>query len=322
MRRVRYYRHGAPEVLATETADVPTPGPGQVRLRAETIGANFVDTKIRSGAGSIFARSLPGTLTGDVVGVVDALGPDVGLPSSHRVAALVAQDAFADYVLADADWLAPVPDGLSFAAASLLPTIGPVALGILRTGRLAESETVLIQSAAGGVGGAAVQLAKLLGAGTVIGTASTKQKLEYVRDLGADVGIDYTAQDWPEQVAAVAPGGVNLVVDAVGGSTLLRSVDLLAPFGRAVTYGMASGEPALIPQTSLFRMQAVLGYSLLAQRAGRPARARAEIEEVTRYVTEGRLRAHVQATLPLTEAVEAHRRLEDRSTFGRILLIP
>jgi NADPH2:quinone reductase len=322
MRRVRYYEHGAPEVLTVETADVPTPGPGQVRLRTQTIGANFVDTKIRSGAGSIFTRPLPGTLTGDVIGEVDALGPGVDRPLGQRVAALVADDAFADYVLADADWLAPVPDGLTAVAASLLPTIGPVALGILRTGQLAEGETVLIQSAAGGIGGAAVQLAKLIGAGTVIGTASTNEKLKHVRDLGADISIDYTAQDWPEQVAAAAPDGVNVVVDAVGGPTLLRSVDLLAPFGRAVTYGMASGEPTLIPQTSLFRMRAVLGYSLLAWRAGRTAQARAEIEEVTRYVIEGRLRADLQATLPLAEAVEAHRRLENRSTVGRILLVP
>jgi NADPH2:quinone reductase len=323
MRRVRYYRYGGPEVLTVEEAELPAPGPGQVRLRAEAIGANYVDTKIRANAGSIFVRPLPGSPTGDVVGTVDAVGTGVDPARlGDRVTALVDPDAYADFALADAGWLAPVPAGLGAGAASLLTVAGPVALRVLRIGRLAEGETVLIHSGAGSIGALAVQLARILGAGTVIATASTPAKLGYASDLGADVAVDYTAGDWPEQVRAAAPGGVDLVLDAVGGATLAASIDLLAPLGRAVTYGAASGDLISVPVRSLFGLRTVTGFSLLAWRAARPEQARAEMTEVGRHLGDGRLRASVRASLPLTEAADAHRLLEDRSTIGRVLLIP
>jgi NADPH:quinone reductase-like Zn-dependent oxidoreductase len=323
MRRVRYYEYGGPEVLTVEETEIPAPGPGQVRLRAEAIGANYVDTKIRANAGSIFFRPLPGSPTGDVVGTVDAVGPGVDPGRlGDRVTALVDPDAFADFALADADWLAPVPEGLAPGPASLLTIAGPVALRLLRTGGLAPGETVLIHSGAGNIGALTVQLARLLGAGTVIATASTGDKLQHIRDLGADVAVDYTAEDWPDQVREAAPGGVDLVLDAVGGSVLTGSIDLLAPLGRAVAYGAASGDLVDVPIRSLFALKAVTGFSLLAWRAARPEQARAEMTEIARHLWDGRLKADVRATLPLTEAAEAHRLLEDRSTIGRVLLVP
>ncbi|MGW3041057.1 quinone oxidoreductase family protein [Kitasatospora sp. NPDC001159] len=206
MRRVRYHRYGGPEVLTEEEADTPTPGHGQVLLRTEAIGANFVDTRFRRGApaGSVFHRPLPGILTGDVVGTVEAVGPGTGEELLGRRVAALAEDAFAEFVLADAAWLAPIPDGLDLGAASMLPMGAPVALGALRTGRVAPGETVLVHAAAGGIGHLAVQLAKVLGAGTVIATAGSAAKLDFVRKLGADVAVDYAAPDWPEQVRAAA----------------------------------------------------------------------------------------------------------------------
>jgi NADPH:quinone reductase len=323
MRRVRYYEYGGPEVLTVEDVELPVPGAGQVRLRAEAIGANYVDTKIRANAGSIFVRPLPGSPTGDVVGTIDAVGPGVDPARlGDRVTALVDPDAFADFALADAAWLAPVPEGLKPGPASLLTVAGPVALGLLHIGQLAKGETVLIHSGSGNIGALAIQLAKLLGAGTVIATASTEEKLRYARDLGADIGIDYTAGDWPEQVRATVPGGVDLVLDAVGGTVLSNSIDLLAPLGRAVAYGAASGELINVPIRSLFGLKTVVGFSMLAWRAARPEQARAEMTEVARYLSDGRLRADVRASLPLTEAAQAHRLLENRSTIGRVLLIP
>jgi len=323
MRRVRYYEYGGPEVLTVEEVELPVPGPGQVRLRAEAIGANYVDTKIRANAGSIFVRPLPGSPTGDVVGTVDAVGPGVDAGQiGERVTALVDPDAYADFAVADAAWLAPVPDGLGPGPASLLTVAGPVALRLLRTGQLARGETVLIHSGAGNIGALAIQLAKLLGAGTVIATASTEEKLQHARDLGADIGVDYTADDWPEQVRAAVPGGVDLVLDAVGGDVLTSSIDLLTPLGRAVAYGAASGELIGVPIRSLFGLKSVAGFSLLAWRAARPEQARAEMTEVARYLRDGRLRADIQASLSLTEAAKAHRVLEDRSTIGRVLLVP
>ncbi len=326
MRLVRYHQYGGPEVLAIEEAPTPVPGPGQALIKAEAIGANFVDTKVRQGparSGGLFSRPLPGTLTGDVVGVVEAVGPDVE-PAlvGRRVAALVAEDAFADYSLADAQWLAPAPAGLDLVAASMLPMGAPVALRTLRAGRLAAGDTVLVHAAAGGIGHLALQLAKLLGAGTVIGTAGSPAKLAFVRSHGADVAVDYTDDAWPDRVREVAPNGVDVVLDSVGGDALRRSLDLLAPFGRVVLYGVASSDFVDIPVTSLFALRSVVGFALLAWRAADPKQARADMAEVAEHMAAGRLRTALHAQLPLADVVEAHRILDARANLGRVLLIP
>jgi NADPH:quinone reductase-like Zn-dependent oxidoreductase len=324
MRRVRYYEYGDPDVLTVEEADIPTPGPGQVLIRAEAIGANFVDTKFRRGpsSGALFQRPLPGKLTGDVVGTVEAVGLGVDTQQVGRRVAGLAEDAFADYIVADAQWLAPIPDGLDLGAASMLSMGAPVALRTLRTGRLAPGETVLIHAAAGGIGHLAVQLAKLLGAGMVIATAGSPAKLDFARKCGADIAIDYGDSDWPDQVRKAAPRGVDVVLDSVGGETLQRSFDVLAPFGRIVIYGAASGELTSLPVTNLFALKSVAGFSLLAWRAADPEQARREMTEVAEYSTAGQLHTAVHARLPLTEAAAAHRLLEDRSQLGRVLLLP
>jgi len=324
MRRVRYYEYGDPDVLTIEEAEIPTPGPGQVLIRAEAIGANFVDTKFRRGpsSGAIFQRPLPGKLTGDVVGTVEAVGLGVDAQQVGRRVAGLAEDAFADYVVADAQWLAPIPDGLDLGAASMLPMGAPVALRTLRTGRLAPGETVLIHAAAGGIGHLAVQLAKLLGAGMVIATAGSPAKLDFARKCGADIAIDYRDSDWPDQVRKAAPRGVDVVLDSVGGETLQRSFDVLAPFGRIVIYGAASGELTSLPVTNLFALKSVAGFSLIPWRAADPDQARREMTEVAQYSTAGQLHTAVHARLPLAEAAAAHRLLEDRSQLGRVLLLP
>jgi NADPH2:quinone reductase len=321
MRRVRYHAYGGPDVLTLEEVPAPEPGPGQVRLRAEVIGANFVDTMFRRGAGGIFQRPLPGTPTGDVVGTVVATGDGVDAGLVGRRVASLAEEAFADEALADAAWLAPVPDGVEDGTASMLPMGGPVALGALRLGRLAAGETVLVHAAAGGIGHLAVQLAKLEGARTVIATASSPAKLDLARSLGADVAVDYTDPGWPERVRAAVPRGVDVVLDSVAGPMLERNVDLLAPLGRVVIYGAAGGEPGEVPMT-LYLLRSVVGFSLLAYRAALPEQARADVTAVAEHAAAGRLRTVVHARLPLTEAAEAHRILDGREQLGRVLLVP
>jgi NADPH2:quinone reductase len=322
MRLVRYHEHGGPEVLQIEEVPVPSPGPGQVLIRTEAIGANFIDTKMRRGTASIVNRPLPDAPTGDVVGVVEALGPEVSTVRTGDRVATLAERAFADYVLADAEWLAPVPDGLDAGPASMLPMGAPVALGVLRAGYLAKGETVLVHAAAGGIGHLAVQLAKILGAGTVIATASTPAKLDFARELGADAAINYTSPDWPDQVRAVAPAGVDAILDSVGGQGLLQGIDLLAPQGRIIVYGLASGELPDIPVRSLYALKQVAGFALLAWRAARPEQARRDIEQATDLFVSGQLRTSVHATFPLTEVAKAHQLLEDRGQLGRVLLVP
>ena len=289
------------------------PGPGQVLVRPEAIAVNFADTKIRAGADGIFARPLPYSPTGEVVGAVTAVGPDVtAFAVGDRIAALVSEGAYADFVLVDAAWAALVPPGLDAVSATALPMLGPVALGVLRMGRLAAGETVLIQSAAGGVGHLAVQLAKSAGA-KVIGVVGSATKADFVRSLGAD-DVVTTDSEWPT--------GVDLVADAVGGSSLLRGLDCLAPLGRAVMYGAASGEIPEVPSRSLFVLRSLTGFGLLAWRESRPDQARADVAEVTRLIADGQLRVAQHAAFDLTEAAKAHQVMDDRANLGRVVLIP
>jgi NADPH:quinone reductase len=323
MRRVRYHAHGGPEVLAIEEAEVPSPGPGQVLIRTEAIGVNYVDVQLRRATdpGSLYYRQLPATLTGDVVGTIEAVGPDADPSLAGARVAVLLEDAYADYVLAGSDWLISVPPELSLEVASLLPTVGAVALGTLRAGRLAKGETVLVTSGAGGIGHLAVQLARQQGAGAVIATAGSAAKLEFLTGLGADVAIDHSQSDWADQVRAAVPGGIDVVLDAVGGTMLSASIGLLRPFGRVVVYGAASGDLASIPVTSLFGLKTVTGFGLLLWRATAPERARADIAELAGLLETGELRAVTQS-FPLHEAVEAHRLLESRTFPGRLILIP
>lgn len=322
MRRVRYHEYGGPEVLRIEEADIPTPRDGEVLIRTEAIGANFVDTKFRQGAGSIFQRPLPWTVSGDVVGVVEAVGAGVDSALIGTRVSGLSEDAFADYAVTEAAWLADVPPGLDVGAATMLSMVGPVARGVLRMGRAGPGDTVLVHAAAGGVGHLVVQLATLLGAGTVIATAGTAEKLAFARECGADVAINHRDDDWPDQVRSAAPTGVDLVLDSVGGQTTLTGLELLAPYGRVVIYGAASGEVPTIPATSLHRLRSVGGFAIAAHRAAATEQAKADIDEVAAHFGSGRLRATVGARLLLDDAVEVHRLLESRTPIGRVLVLP
>lgn len=324
MRRVRYHAHGGPEVLAVEDADVPEPGSGQALIRAEAIGLNYVDVQVRreTSPDSIYYRKLPSGVTGDVVGIVERVGPGVDPALIGTRVAVLLEDGCADYVVADTAWMAAVPDGLEAGAASMLPTIGAVAQGVLHIARPIEGETVLVTAGAGAIGHLAVQLAKRQGATTVIATAGSQAKLDFARELGADVAINHTDPDWDEQVRQAVPGGVNVVIEAVGGDTLHRAIGLLAPFGRAIVFGASGGDMTSVPVRSMFALKTVSGFSLLAYRATAPDRLRAQIAEVSDLLLKGELRAATDTRLPMTEIAEAHRLLEARTVRGRVILLP
>jgi len=323
MRRVRYHEYGGPEVLTVEEIDEPVPGEGQVLIRAEVIGGSFVDTAMRAGTSTFGQPPLPGSPHGDVVGTVEDVGAGVD-PSwkGRRVAALVATDAYADLAVADAAWLAPVPDGVDAAQASNLAMPGPVALLALRIGRVAAGETVLVHAAAGNIGHLATQLAKLEGAGRVIATVGSPAKAEFALAHGADTVVSYADADWADQVRAAAPGGIDVALDSVGGAVTATTLGLLAPRGRLVVYGVAAGQVPELPIGELLALRSVTGFGLLAFRAAFPDEAKAHIAEVTAHVAAGRLRTAVAATVPLSEPAKAHEALEDRERTGRVLLLP
>lgn len=323
MRRVRYYAHGGPEVLTVEEAPVPEPGPGQVLIKTEAIGLSYLDALMlrETSQDSVYYRALPASLTGDAVGTITRTGDGADPALVGTRVAVLLEEACAEYVIADASWLVSVPAELDAGAASVLPTMGAVARGALHLGHAADGQTVLVTAAAGGIGHLAVQLARHLGAGTVIGAVGSASKSGFLKELGADIVADYGQPDWADQVRRATPGGVDLVIDGVGGDTLLECIGLLAPFGRAVTFGAADGHWGSVPALSLAALKTLSAFSLLAWRAAAPEQARADTAELTSLLQTGRLRA-VTKTLPLPEIASAYRQFEDRAVLGRLVLIP
>ncbi|TDO62457.1 NADPH2:quinone reductase [Kribbella sp. VKM Ac-2571] len=317
MRAVRFHRHGGPDVLQLEEVAVPEPAAGQVLIQAEAIGANAIDTVLRRG-GSPWDRELPGTLTGDVVGRIVELGPGTppGVAVGQRVSALTV-DAFAEYTVADTGFLASIPDDADAGEATMMSLAAPLALRLLESGRIPAGGTVLIQSAAGTIGHLAVQLARSHAPKTIIGTASSAHRLDFIRELGAEP-VDLTAADWPDQVRAIAPDGVDTVLDAVGGTVFTQGLDLVKPLGTMVSYGAITTEVPTIPALGL-QLRNVTGVSLYGWQQARPDEARADIAEVTRRWQSGELRPIVHATYPLAEVARIHETLDARTSLGRLV---
>ncbi len=314
MRAVRYHRHGGPEVLQVEDVDTPVPADGQVLIEVEAIGANAIDTVFRRGDGP-WTRPLPGKLTGDVVGRITAVGPNADARLIGQRVAALSEDAFADQVVVDTDWITPIPDDADAGEATTLSMTAPLALRLLKTANAGPADVVLVHSAAGTVGHLAVQLARSLGVKTVIGTASSPAKLDFIRAQGADLAVDLSDPDWPSQI----PGSVDVVLDSVGGKIFAQGMELLAPLGRMVTYGAIGGELPTAAAANLFQLKSVTGLSLLAWRAARPEEAHDDITEVTQYWQSGDLKPVVHGIYPLAETATIHTILDDRANLGRLI---
>ncbi|MEV6675002.1 NADPH:quinone oxidoreductase family protein [Streptomyces sp. NPDC051162] len=325
MRIVRHYEHGAPAVLRVEEVERPQPGPGEVLIRSEAIGVTFAEVQRRQGIPIGGHADLPGAPGGDVAGIVEELGEGVSnVEVGDRVVVDVDHGAYADYVVADSAWIITIPETMDAAEATLLPSPAQTAYhAIKEAGQLQPGETILIDAASGGVGHLAVQIAKAMGAGKVIATASTQAKLDFVRSLGADVTINYTDEDWDEQVKAATDGrGADVVLETVGGDILTKSVQLTAQFGRLVFYGSASGNIQPIHPLALSRMKTVAGFALYAMLYNKPEAIAAGQRELLDMIGSGKVRPIVHERLPLEDAVKAHELMEARAQLGKVVLIP
>ncbi len=325
MRAVVVTAFGGPEVLQYQEVPDPRPGLGQVLIRVAATGVNFADIQARRGRyhGEATPPFIPGL---DAAGTIVAVGEGVhGLRVGQRVAAFPLGGSYAEFVLADPALVYPLPDGVDFDTAAAFPTIGITAYNLLRTaGQLAEGETVLIHAAAGGVGTTAVQVARLLGAGRVLGTVGDDAKAELVRGLGADVVINYRREDFAARVRELTDGrGADVILDSVAGPVFRASLTCLAPFGRLVVFGQASGEPGQVPSADLYPLnRAVIGYSTGGYRRLRPAALRPAAEVVLDWLATRRLHLIISRRFALAEAAEAHRLVESRASTGKVLLLP
>ena len=237
------------------------------------------------------------------------------------MAAILPIGGYAGYAVADAGSLVKLPDRVGFTSSSALLVQGITAYGVLHdSAHLREGESVLVQAAAGGVGSLGVQLARLAGAGKIIGTAGSDEKRELARELGADVAVDYTREDWVEKVLEATGGrGVDVVLESVGGEVGAEAYGCLAPLGRLVTFGAASGEGLEPPDMWQLNLkgQTVTGFGGPWLRPGRAAAAR---EEISTYLRAGGLRVVEGESFPLAEAAKAHEAVEGRKTVGKVSL--
>jgi len=317
---IRINETGGPEVLRWEEVDVGEPGAGQVRLRQEAAGLNYIDVYHRIG---LYPQPLPFIPGVEGAGIIEAAGPGVtGLKAGDRVAYAGPIGGYAEERLIDADRLVRLPDSISGEQAASMMLKGMTAHMLLRSvHRVEPGETILIHAAAGGVGLIVCQWAKALGA-TVIGTVGSDEKAELARAHGCDHPIVYTRQDFTAEVERITEGKkLPVVYDSVGKDTFLKSLDCLRPRGLMVSFGNASGPvdpfpPGILAQKgSLFLTRPTL-FNYIADRAELETAAR----ELFDVVESGKVKIEIKQRYPLKDAAEAHRDLEARKTSGSTIL--
>lgn len=315
MKAITIPEFGGPDVLRLDEVELPEPGRGQVSIDVAYAGANFAEVLYRQGVVDVPLPFVPGI---EVSGRVRALGPGVeGLRVGQPVAALTIVDGggYAEVVTTSAELAVPLDGhGLGPELAAALPSNSTTAFLVLdRVARIEPGESVLVHAAAGGVGSQLGQAARLLGAGRVVGTVGSPAKIETARSFGYDEVVLRT------EVAG--SGAFDVVVDMVGGTARRAGLDLLAPMGRMVVMGNASGaEDVGIPANELwFTNRTVSGFNLAAFSAAFPAQAGQALRRAVAAAARGDLRVRVEA-LPLDRAAEAHRRIESGGSTGKLVL--
>jgi NADPH2:quinone reductase len=315
MRAVQIEEFGGPEVLQVrDDVPKPEPGDGQVLIEVARAGMNFADTHQREN--SYLAKfELPLILGGEVAGRTEDGG---------RVVAMLPSGGYAEYAVAPEAGTFPIPDGVDDGAALALLIQGLTAWHLFCTSaKLAEGESVVVIAGAGGVGHLAVQLAKPFGAGRVIATASSEEKRALALDLGADAAVDPGEEDLTAALRE-ANGGkrVDVVLEMSGGRVFDACLAALAPFGRIVTYGIASrGQNEVQTGRLMRRSAAVVGF-WLAHCLGRREMTEEPLRDLFDRVARGELRPQVGETYPMSEVRRAHEDLQARRTSGKLLLDP
>jgi NADPH:quinone reductase len=322
MKAIRVSVPGGPEALQLEDMPTPEPGPGQVRIKVEAAGVNFVEIYQRTGQ---YKMALPFTPGGEAAGMVDAVGPNVtDVHVGERVASVDARGSYAQYALVEADHVVPLPEGVGPEVAAAAMLQGMTAHYLTHSVfPLQAGQTALVHAAAGGAGQMLTQIAKKRGA-RVIGTAGSAEKAQIARELGADEVILYTETDFEVETKRLTNGaGVNVVYDSVGRTTFEKGLNVLRPRGLMALFGQSSGPVApLDPQIlnakgSLFLTRPTLRH-YIADREELLWRA----TDLFGWIAAGELRVRVDKTFPLAEVAAAHQYLEDRKTQGKVLLLP
>ncbi|WP_330250181.1 zinc-binding dehydrogenase [Nocardia sp. NBC_00565] len=307
MRRVQYQRSGGPEVLEVVSAEVPTPGPGELLVRVDAVGVTLpVVRKVREPREPI---ALGGEIAGEVVAVGDGV---TSCMPGYRVTGLVFGHGYADYALLSSAMASPIPDGASAVDAVALVRSGLVALGALDAANPKSGESALITAAASGVGHLALQLARVRGAERVVAAVSDLAKADFLRDLGADEVVAYEQESWGDPV--------DYVLEAVGGDLLTPAIAALTSGGRLVAY--SSGGGTIQAYDLLAGAKSVIGFQMARIARNSPDLYEHWRQELWQYFASGQLRPAVHAEFALEDAAQAHAAIEARTNLGKVILIP
>ena len=331
MKAVQFGHFGERDVL--EYIDVATPEPKNDDLLIEVTaaGVNFVDIRERMG---IYGRAethvghieLPHISGLQAVGTVVEVGPsgDRSRVGAKVMSYLPAGGGYAQFAVAPAKLSVQLPTSIDETAMAALPTQGLTSyLMLTACTQLRPGESVLVQGASGGVGSIAVQIAKILGAGLVLGTAGSEEKRQFVRSIGADFAVDYNRPDWPMDVLGKTGGrGVDILLESIGGEIFEQNFECLATFGRYIIFGSTRGPgKPFEPRRLMKKSQSMTGIYLPVYLA-KPDLLQEALQFFVEQVANGKLRPQVSQTLPLSQAAEAHRLLEEQKIVGTIVLNP
>ena len=320
MQAVRLHATGTPDALIVGSVPVPSPGAGEVLVRVEAAGINFIDVYKRTG---LYTVPLPATLGEEGAGVVASVGEGVAdIAAGDRVAWAGTLGSYAEFVLVRAGKLVRIPEGIETRTAAAVMLQGMTAHYLATsTYPLRRGDTCLIHAAAGGVGLLLVQMARRAGA-RVLATAGTDEKAALARQAGAHEVIVYTREDFAAETERLTDGrGVQVVYDSVGRATFLRGLDVLAPRGMMVLFGQSSGPVDPIdPQLLARKGSLFLTRPILAFYTATPDELRKRADDIFAWVGAGQLAVRIGAEFPLGQAAEAHRALEGRQTTGKVLL--
>jgi len=322
LKSVRVHGYGGPEAMQLEELPLPMPGPEQVLVEVKAAGVNLFDTQLRSG---LYKRDLPLALGQEGAGLVSAVGLGVAdIKPGDRVAWIFAPGSYGTHTLVSAERVVPLPAALGFEEAAAVLFQGLTAHYLATsTFPLARGQTCLVHSAAGGCGNLLCQIGKIRGA-TVIAAVSTPAKAAFAREAGADHVVVYADENFETAVLRISGGhGIDVVYDAVGLETYIRSMNVLRPRGMLVLYGEASGlVPPIDPRELLFRKSLFLTRTGLDHYIADGHELCNRAGEVFAWVAEGRLKQRIFRTYRLDQVAEAHRALESRATTGKLLIIP
>jgi NADPH2:quinone reductase len=322
VKAIQFDRVGGPDVMHLAEVPKPVVAPGTVLVKNHAVGINFADVSFRRGQYSM-TPMFPETPGFEAAGVIEAVGAGVEQLKPGMRVALIAFKSYAEYSLAPAAIVMPLPEFLNFELGAAFPIQVLTAWHMLHTSHHASAgQTVVVHSAAGGVGIVAMQIAKAAGA-SVIGTVSSASKASLAREYGADDVIDYAATDFGDEVMRLTGGqGADLILDAVGKETFQKGLKCLKPFGHLILFGSAGGPPDPISPSMLSDKSIKISGFGLPVVFRLPETMRRGVEGSFALLREGKLKLLIGKTFPLAQAAEAHRHMESRQSVGKLLLIP